>query len=74
MSDVHTSTIDNLIACRDQLIFALADQFPPPDDVAKPMWDTYNLLVSTIETMKAQTGYAESAAKTGWTVYAPKIE
>lgn len=74
MSELHPSTIDNLIACRDQLIFALADQFPPPDGVAKPMWDTYNLLISTIETMKAQTGYAEPEAQTGWTVYAPKAE
>jgi hypothetical protein len=68
MSDVHPSIIENLIACRDQLIFALADQFPPPDDIAKPMWDTYNLLVSTIETMKAQAGYAEPEAGAGWTV------
>lgn len=72
MSDVHPSTIDNLVACRDQLIFALTDQFPPPDDLAKLMWDAHNLLVSTIETMKAQTGYADP--ETGWTVYAPKTE
>lgn len=74
MADIHPSTIDNLIACRNQLIFALADQFPPPDDVAKPMWDTYNLLVSTIETMKAQTGYAEPETKVGWTLYTPNSE
>jgi hypothetical protein len=74
MCDVHPGTIENLVACRDQLIFALTDQFPPPDDVAKPMWETYNLLVSTIETMKAQTGYAEREAEGRWTVYAPRTE
>jgi hypothetical protein len=72
MAEVHTSTIDNLVACRDQLIFTLADQFPPPDDMAKLLWEAYNLLVSRIEEMKSETGYEEPDAKTGWTVYAPK--
>jgi len=59
MADIHPSTIENLIACRDQLAFTLTDQFPPPPVVADPLWETQRLLASSVESMKAKTGYVE---------------
>lgn len=68
MADVHLSTIENLIACRDQLAFTLMDQFPPPPHIADPLWEAYRLLVSRIETITADDGYVEQ----GLTVFAPQ--
>ncbi len=67
-TEVHESTIKNLIDCREALLFALTAQTLPPDDIAVPLWETYHRLVAKIDEMKALSGYVE----TGWTVYAPK--
>ena len=70
MADIHSSTMDNLIACRDQLAFTLTDQFPPPLEVADMLWETHRLLTSKIEAMRAENGHIES----GITLFVPKSE
>lgn len=68
MVDIHQSTLDNLVACRDQLIFTLTDQHLPPDDIAAPIWELHGLLDQKLEELKREAGFVEPNV----TIYAPK--
>lgn len=55
--------------CRDILLRQLAEQHPPPERFATPLWQAYKLIAEAVEDMKREAGVEEPLGETGWTIY-----
>ena len=63
-----------LIECRDTLLRELAEQHPPPEPFATPLWQAYKQIAEVIEEIKRAAGVEEPLGDTGWTIYANEPE
>ncbi|HEX8578657.1 MAG TPA: hypothetical protein VF655_03575 [Allosphingosinicella sp.] len=66
-SDIDETTLRDLTALRNGLLFILSDQFPPPDPAAAELWVAYNALQRAVDELKGLGNFSEPIGEVGWT-------
>ena len=62
----YAKLMQSLTAFRDSVGFYLMDETPPPDDLATPLWEAFNLVRGAINRLASDYDCVER----GLTVYA----
>ena len=56
---IDPEIIDGLIKVRQDLLFWLTEQNGPTRDLAKPLWEAFQLIVNGLEEIERVTGFVE---------------
>jgi hypothetical protein len=59
MSTIDRAAFENLVACRDLLLFTLTDQSRPPEDLLEPLDSMIQLLFRRIDELRTGHGFPD---------------